>query len=141
MLEQHTESRSLSFHQDLSISPDGMKIKSLSVNSEASRFPATLDVLSYRQQKSMLATGIQFPDGIVKKTWAYGYPRQDDIKIEEVFQKDDLELAVLSSFQWDDEWVLSKLNLRKTKVICVVQADREEQVSICFLDYKAIHQL
>jgi hypothetical protein len=99
---------------------------------EVPSLPTISGVISYRQHKAMLAPGIQFPDGIVKKTWAYGYPRQDDIKIEEVFQKDDLELAILSSFQWDDEWVLSKLNLRKTKVICVVQADREEQVGKCF---------
>jgi Tyrosyl-DNA phosphodiesterase len=140
MLEQHAESRSLSLHRDLSTSPNGTKVKSSSApNSEASGLPAISDVLSYRQQKSMLATGIQFPDGIVKKTWVYGCPRQDDIKIEEVFQKDDLELAVLSSFLWDDEWTLSKLNLQKTKVICVVQAQREEQVSQYF-DYMASYR-
>jgi hypothetical protein len=88
----------------------------------------------------MLATGIQFPDGIVKKTWAYGYPRQCDIKIEEIFQKDDLELAVLSAFQWDEEWVLSKINLQKTDVLCVVQAEREDQVRIYSLCYtKAVN--
>jgi hypothetical protein len=86
------------------------------------------NVLSYRQQMNMLAPGIHFPNGTVKKTWAYGYPRQDDIKIEEVLQKDDLELAVLSAYQWDEEWILSKLNMRKTKVICVVQAKTEQEV-------------
>lgn len=86
-----------------------------------------LNVLSYRQQMDKLTPGIQFPNGTVKKTWAYGYPRQDDIKIEEVLQKEDLELAVLSAFQWDEEWILRKLNMRKTKVICVVQAESEEQ--------------
>ena len=84
------------------------------------------EVLSYRQQMNLLAPGIHFPDGAVRKTWAYGCPRQDDIKIEEVLQKDDLELAVLSAYQWDDEWILRKINLRKTKVICVVQAETEE---------------
>jgi hypothetical protein len=34
----------------------------------------------------------------------YGCPRQgDDIKIEEVLQKNDLELAVLSAFQVDPD--------------------------------------
>ena len=54
-----------------------------------------------------------FPRGTVKKTWAFGYPRTgDDIKLEEVLQKQDLNLAVLSSFQWDVEWLLAKLNTR-----------------------------
>jgi hypothetical protein len=88
------------------------------------------NVLSYKQQRDMLAPGIHFPDGTVKKTWAYGYPRRDDIKIEEVLQKDDLELAVLSAFQWNEEWILRKLNMSKTKVICVVQAENEEQVGL-----------
>jgi len=35
----------------------------------------------------------------VKKTAAQGCPREDDITIEEVFQKDDLELAILSAFR------------------------------------------
>lgn len=70
-----------------------------------------------------------FPDGAVKRTWAYGYPRTgDDIKIEEVLQKDQLELAVLSSFQWDDEWLLSKIDTRKTKLLLVAFARDEAQV-------------
>jgi hypothetical protein len=86
--------------------------------------------MSYLQQRTMLNPAVQFPDGIVKKTWAFGQPRIDDIKIEEVLQKTDLELAVLSAFQWDEDWILSKLNLRQTKVVCVVQADSEELVSL-----------
>ena len=58
-----------------------------------------------------------FPRGTVKKTWAFGYPRTgDDIKLEEVLQKQDLNLAVLSSFQWDIEWLLAKLNTRSMSV-------------------------
>lgn len=54
---------------------------------------------------------LQFPDGVVKRTWAFGYPREaDDIKIEEVIQKQNLELAILSAFQIDVEWITSKLN-------------------------------
>jgi hypothetical protein len=76
---------------------------------------------------NLLAPGIHFPYGAVRKTWVHGCPRQDDIKIEEVLQKDDLELAVLSAYQWDDEWILRKINMRKTKIVCVVQAETEEQ--------------
>jgi hypothetical protein len=80
-----------------------------------------------RSVTTLLGPGIQFPAGIVRKTWAFGYPREGDIKIEEVLQKGDLELAVLSAFQWDEEWILRKLDLTRTKVICVVQAKGELQ--------------
>lgn len=56
---------------------------------------------------------IRFPRGIVKKTWAFGHSRTgDDIKLEEVLQKNDLNSAVLSSFQWDMGWLLAKINTR-----------------------------
>ena len=58
-----------------------------------------------------------FPRGTVKKTWAFGSPRtSDDIKLEEVLQRQDLNLAVLSSFQWDVEWLLAKINTRSMSV-------------------------
>jgi len=41
---------------------------------------------------------LEYPRGAVKKTWAFGYPRENDIKIEEVLQKDKLKVAVLSAF-------------------------------------------
>lgn len=72
----------------------------------------------------------QFPQGVVKKTWVKGQPRLgDDITLEEVLQKDILELAVLSSFQWaDDDWLLSKINLNRTKILCVAFAANEAHV-------------
>ncbi|GAD91435.1 tyrosyl-DNA phosphodiesterase domain protein [Paecilomyces variotii No. 5] len=70
---------------------------------------------------------IQFPKGVVKKTWALGYPRDgNDTTIEEVLQKSDLELAVLSSFMWDMEWLFSKLDTRNTRFLLVMQAKEEE---------------
>ncbi|KIM95009.1 hypothetical protein OIDMADRAFT_134826 [Oidiodendron maius Zn] len=76
------------------------------------------------QERALQYLGVQFPDGVVKKTWVYDCHRQDDIKIEEVLQKDDLELAVLSSFQIDPDWVASKLH-PTTKVVFVLQARTE----------------
>ncbi|KAI0911948.1 tyrosyl-DNA phosphodiesterase-domain-containing protein [Ustulina deusta] len=70
---------------------------------------------------------LPYPKGVVKKTWVSGYPRQDDIKIEEILQKDQLELAVLSSFQWDDEWLLSKVDINKTKIVCIAFASSDYQ--------------
>lgn len=90
----------------------------------------TPKVMSYGQQAQAIRTpGIQYPDGVVKKTWVRGCPRQgDDIKIEEVLQKSDLELAVLSSFVVDPAWIETKLN-SKTKVIWVLQEKDESEAS------------
>ena len=67
--------------------------------------------------------GPQFLSGTVKKTWAFGHERKgDDAKLEEVLQKDDLNLAVLSSFQWDIDWLLAKINTRSTHITLVMQA-------------------
>lgn len=71
---------------------------------------------------------LKFPEGAVKKTWARGYTRQgDDIKIEEVLQKDDLQLAIISSYQWDDEWLMSKFSIPKTKLLLVAYAADDAQ--------------
>ncbi|KAF5026408.1 hypothetical protein F66182_1536 [Fusarium sp. NRRL 66182] len=73
---------------------------------------------------------LPFTEGAIKRTWAKGYPRtSEDIKIEEVLQKDKLELALLSSYQWDDEWLMSKIDLRKTKLLLLAFADSEAQKS------------
>ncbi|KAK0623083.1 tyrosyl-DNA phosphodiesterase-domain-containing protein [Immersiella caudata] len=71
---------------------------------------------------------LPFPKGVVRKTWVYGQPRLgDDIKIEEVLQKDKLEIAVLSSFQWDEQWMLSKIDIDRTKMYLVAFANNEAQ--------------
>ncbi|KAI0181043.1 phospholipase D/nuclease [Hypoxylon sp. FL1284] len=70
---------------------------------------------------------LRYPKGVVKKTWASGHPRADDIKIDEVLQKNELELAVISSFQWDDKWMRSKINLARTKVFLIAFASGEAQ--------------
>ncbi|CAD6568535.1 MAG: hypothetical protein ASARMPRED_001852 [Alectoria sarmentosa] len=68
-------------------------------------------------------TGPVFITGTVKKTWAFGHERKhDDIKLEEVLQKNDLNLAVLSSFQWEIDWLLAKINTRSTQITLVMQA-------------------
>ncbi|KAL8799338.1 MAG: hypothetical protein Q9182_005982 [Xanthomendoza sp. 2 TL-2023] len=67
-----------------------------------------------------------YPNGAIKKTWAFGHQRDNDIKLEEVLQNKGLTLAVLSSFQWDVEWLLRKINMDTTQVVFVMQADTEE---------------
>lgn len=74
---------------------------------------------------------LPYPNGTVKRTWARGCARTgDEITIEEVFQKDQLELAVLSSFQWDEEWMISKLDIRRTKILLLAFAKDEAQVPL-----------
>jgi Tyrosyl-DNA phosphodiesterase len=74
---------------------------------------------------------IQFPRGVVKKTWVLRQARKgDDIKIEEVLQRSDLELAILSAFQWDMEWLFSKLDTSRTRLLLVMQAKDESTVSL-----------
>ncbi len=73
---------------------------------------------------------LQYPTGIVKRTWAFGFERSgDDVKLEEVLEPGTLRTAVLSAFQWDADWVLSKLKLPPnggiTKVILVMQAKED----------------
>ncbi|KAG8411959.1 hypothetical protein J3459_016100 [Metarhizium acridum] len=71
---------------------------------------------------------VPFPRGTVKRTWARGYDRSpDDIKIEEVLQRDKLVLALISSFQWDEAWLLSKIDTSRTKVLLAAFARDDAQ--------------
>jgi hypothetical protein len=76
---------------------------------------------------------LPFANGVVKRTWVQGYPHTSEtITIEEVLQKDQLSLAVLSSFQWDEEWLLSKVDLRKSNLLLVAFAADNVQVQTFF---------
>ncbi|PTB66590.1 phospholipase D/nuclease [Trichoderma citrinoviride] len=89
---------------------------------------ATASTSAAKGKQSKPTTSLPYPNGTVKRTWARGCARTgDDITIEEVFQKDQLELAVLSSFQWDEEWMLSKLDISKTKLLLLAFAKDEAQ--------------
>ncbi|KAJ0358929.1 hypothetical protein COL154_008733 [Colletotrichum chrysophilum] len=81
------------------------------------------------QEQAANALDLPFAKGAFRRTWARGYPRTgDDIKIEEVLQKEQLQLAVLSSFQWDEEWLLSKIDCRRTKMVLVAYAANDAEV-------------
>ncbi|KAL8989175.1 MAG: hypothetical protein Q9169_008416, partial [Polycauliona sp. 2 TL-2023] len=72
-------------------------------------------------------TKLPYANGAVRKTWAFGHPRTNaDIKLEEVLQKESLTLAILSSFQWDIEWLLRKLDTKSTQLVLVMQADTDD---------------
>jgi hypothetical protein len=70
--------------------------------------------------------GLVYPQGVVKKTWAFGHERNGkDIKLEEVLESQTLKTAVISAFQWDTDWLFSKINAQQTKCIFVMQAKEQ----------------
>lgn len=84
------------------------------------------------------STGIQYPRGVVKKTWVHGYPRiGTDIKVEEVLQKSTLKTAVISSFVWDFDWLTSKFN-SGTKFIIVLQARNQRERDMYEKDFEGM---
>jgi hypothetical protein len=88
--------------------------------------PPTLRPVKKIKEQENTSTLLQYPRGVVKKTWAFGHTRStNDIKIEEVLEKTTLRTALLSAFQWDTNWIMAKLNLQQTRVIMVMQADNE----------------
>ncbi|KAF4546315.1 Phospholipase d nuclease [Lasiodiplodia theobromae] len=68
----------------------------------------------------------QYLDGAVKRTWSLGYPRDNDIKIEEVLQKADLDHLLVSSFNFDTEWWSTKIDSKVTKQTWIVGSSNEE---------------
>lgn len=84
-----------------------------------------------KEEKLSLLGSLKYPNGVVKKTWVFGFPRTgNDIKLEEVLEPQTLRTAVLSAFQWDVEWVLAKLrtpqNGGSTKCVFIMQGETEE---------------
>jgi hypothetical protein len=78
------------------------------------------------EQTSPKASVIEYPRGIIKRTWAHKHPRTNDITIEEVFQNPKPNIAVLSMFQLDDKWLFSKIDPElETKQISVWNAKEE----------------
>lgn len=71
----------------------------------------------------------QYRDGVVKKTYIQGVARTpDDITIEEVLQKDTLQTAVLSAYQWDFLWILKKIKTGECDLVLVLHAKEDEVV-------------
>ena len=92
-----------------------------SINSSA----GPSDRLEKEDTESTPKSTLQYENGVVKKTWAFGHARDQDIKIEEILQRSTLQAAVFSSFQWDMEWFFRKLDTSRTKFVLVMQAKGE----------------
>ncbi|OJD33181.1 phospholipase d nuclease [Diplodia corticola] len=68
----------------------------------------------------------QYLDGAVKRTWALGLPRDNDIKIEEVLQKADLNHLLVSSFNFDTEWWSTKIDSHVTKQTWILGSSKDD---------------
>nr|POF13893.1 tyrosyl-dna phosphodiesterase 1 [Quercus suber] len=86
---------------------------------------------STTNESSTAPGDLAYPRGIVKKTWAFKHERTGyEVKIEEVLEPSTLRTAVLSAFQWDMPWILSKLKTPDkkgvTKCVFIMQAKEQE---------------
>lgn len=68
----------------------------------------------------------EYPRGAIKRTFATGFPRTDDITIDEVLQAESVNIAVISSFMWDSEWLIKKLNPLKVKQVWIMNAKGQD---------------
>lgn len=72
---------------------------------------------------------LQWPQGTVKKTHVANTIRGgNEITIEEVIQRGDLELGVFSSFLWDMEWFFTKCDTWRTRFLLIMHAKEQEMV-------------
>jgi len=60
---------------------------------------------------------LQYPKGAIKRTFASNYPRTNDMTIDEVLEASQVNIAVISSFQYDSSWLYEKLDPLKVKQI------------------------
>lgn len=89
----------------------------------------TLTLPTHLFGASTLPVLLPYARGVVKKTWVRGQPRlDDDVTIDEIWQKKHLELAVLSSFQWDEDWLAVHLDFQRTRVMLIAYAADDCQV-------------
>lgn len=72
---------------------------------------------------------LPFARGVVKRTKVAGLTRDtDDITLDEIFDRQNLDMAVLTSFQWDEQWLLSKIDITRTRMVLIAYANSEAQV-------------
>jgi hypothetical protein len=65
---------------------------------------------------------LQYPKGVIKRTFGAEYPRTDDITIDEALEASKVNIAVISSFMFDADWLFKKLDPRKVKQIWIMNA-------------------
>ncbi|KAK7539252.1 tyrosyl-DNA phosphodiesterase-domain-containing protein [Phyllosticta citricarpa] len=146
------------FHRVLREPPTGIG-RNLALANLTPTSDSTSTFGSYAQRQLHMSTGYNVantPDlpylkPTIKKTWCFGQPRGNDVKIEEVLQKDKLQLVALSTFQFDTAWWMNKINPFKTKQVWAIGATSEAMkdsfaegptmipnLVICFVDMSGI---
>jgi hypothetical protein len=76
--------------------------------------------------ESVNRSTLQYPRGTIKHTFARAYPRTDDITIDEVLEASKVNISVISSFQYESEWLYEKLDPMKVKQIWLMNAKGED---------------
>lgn len=67
---------------------------------------------------------LQFPNGIIKRTWISSHPRTDrDITFSELIDAPNLKSAVLSSFIWDFDWLFTQVRTKETRFVLVMHGE------------------
>jgi hypothetical protein len=84
--------------------------------------PATTQTPGYNASNPSSSGILQYPTGAIKRTFATKYPRTDDITLDEVLDGSNVDIAVMSSFMWDWEWLEKKLNPARVKQIWIMNA-------------------
>jgi hypothetical protein len=69
---------------------------------------------------------LQYPKGAIKRTFARAFPRTDDITIDEVLEASTINIAVISSFQYETAWLYEKLDPLKVKQIWLMNAKGQD---------------
>jgi hypothetical protein len=76
--------------------------------------------------ESVTRSTLLYPRGTIKRTFARAYPRTDDITIDEVLEGSKVNIAIISSFQYESEWLYDKLDPMKIKQIWLMNAKGED---------------
>ena len=102
--------------------------KQLSRAVEKAEKPSKQPEIPIAPPASQQKPGLQYPQGVIRKTWSPVHPRCGDIKIEEVpFNADKVKLAVICSYMWDLEWLFTKFPARTSKFLFVMDARTEDE--------------
>lgn len=116
----------------------------LSAPTEATPFGARNRTNPLQQSQTTMKnahSNLPFPKGVVKKTWVKGQRRLgDDIRLQEVLQLDKLKLALISSFQWDQNWMWDMFDIEnmKTQIVLVAMGGDEAEVRSDMIAFSAI---
>ncbi|XPS78745.1 hypothetical protein M3J07_010756 [Ascochyta lentis] len=107
-LEKRRRKRSLSTERPFKPAPRASALTAIKANTTNS--------------SSQTDSELQYPRGVIKRTFATKFPRTDDITLDELLEASIVNIAVISSFQWDAEWLSRKLSHTRVKQIWVMNA-------------------